>query len=238
MSKTIKNCGECKHVKINEIINIKTASCAINDMIVPQYTETGKDIEFHRVPDNCPLKLPIYLDLETTGLDPIWDDVLEIAIIDHEEKVLLDTLVKPCFTTEWPDAQAINHISPAMVQNAPMLKDISVQIKEIVQGRDVHIWNANFDTEFLECLLNRVKTINCAMTEYGQFIERTQPQNKSQSGRYKLINTAQDLGVTVEGDAHRAKHDVLKMIRIRKAYQKPGFNRTDLNGSVNVEPYK
>lgn len=179
---------------------------------------------------------PVYIDTETTGLDPRGDEIIEIAIIDHSEAVLLDTFVKPVHVSQWPEAQAINGISPEMVQNAPLLKDIAQQIKDAVKDRDAYMWNAIFDTQFLAGLLDHVSSINCAMYEYADYIERTQPQNMSHSGRYKLEYTANDLGIQVEGDAHRAKHDVIKTIRVRKAWMET--DRTDLSGNINTAPYK
>lgn len=180
--------------------------------------------------------LPIYLDLETTGLDSEQDEIIEIAILDHNENVLLDTLVKPYYKTAWPEAQAINGITPQMVKYAPHLWEIYDEIFHNINDKDVYIWNASFDHEFLDWELEYANSVNCAMQEYGQFIQRTQPQNQSQSGRYKLDTTAKQLGIKVEGNAHRAKHDVLKMIRTRKAWQTT--NRTDLNANIKTEAYK
>lgn len=171
--------------------------------------------------------LPVYLDLEKTGLDQETDEILEIAILDHNENILLDSLVKPLFKSRWPEAQKINGITPEMVKDTPFIPDLWSKIINAVEGRDVYIWNASFDAVFLGCCLEYAKSVNCAMREYGEFIERTQPHNKSQSGRYKLENTAKDLGVEVAGNAHRARHDVIKMIRVRKAWR-----------SVNVEAYR
>jgi len=180
---------------------------------------------------------PVYIDTETTGLNPQGDEIIEIAIVEENGTVLLDTFVKPVHVSQWPEAQAINHISPQMVQNAPSLADISADIQRHTQGRKVYMWNAQFDAAFLTGLLDDAEVI-CAMNEYANYIEQTQPQNISRTGRYKLEYTANDLGVQIIGDPHRAKTDVLTMINIRKTYLADTFNRTDLNGSVNVEPYK
>jgi hypothetical protein len=36
-----------------------------------------------------------FLDLETTGLDPVRDEILEIGILDDGGEILLDSLVRP-----------------------------------------------------------------------------------------------------------------------------------------------
>ena len=64
----------------------------------------------------------IYLDLETTGLSPPDDEILEIAVVDDAGAVLLHSLVRPAHTTAWPDAEAIHGLTPADVQDAPVLE--------------------------------------------------------------------------------------------------------------------
>jgi DNA polymerase-3 subunit epsilon len=94
----------------------------------------------------------VYLDLETTGLYPPTDEVLEVAIIDHRGQVLLESLVKPEHTTAWPEAEAIHGITPADVEHAPPLAVLRPQITRAVAGKQVVIYNADFDTGFLQGL--------------------------------------------------------------------------------------
>lgn len=180
---------------------------------------------------------PVYLDLETTGLDARGDEILEIAIVQSDGLVLLNSFVKPVHVSQWPEAQAINCISPAMVKNAPSLLDIRSQIVDAVAGRGVYIWNASFDREFLELELVFSKQIVCAMREYGAYIEQTQPQNMSRTGRYKLEYTARDLGIEIEGNQHRALTDVITMMHVRQAWRSGQFAKANLGGSKNVPAY-
>ena len=60
---------------------------------------------------------PVYLDTETTGLE-LKDEIVEIAIIDKNGLVLIDSLIKP--KQPIPDsATAIHHISNEMVKDSP-----------------------------------------------------------------------------------------------------------------------
>ncbi|PQQ37227.1 hypothetical protein C6H68_14210 [Photorhabdus luminescens] len=59
----------------------------------------------------------VYLDTETTGFEPSYDELLEIAIVDDQGVTLLNTLLKPLVLTEWQEAQYIHGITPTMVAN-------------------------------------------------------------------------------------------------------------------------
>lgn len=59
----------------------------------------------------------ICFDLETTGVNNELDEVLEITILDGNFNILLNTYVKPIFTTSWKNAEAVHHISYDMVKN-------------------------------------------------------------------------------------------------------------------------
>jgi DNA polymerase-3 subunit epsilon len=71
----------------------------------------------------------LYLDLETTGLHAPLDEIVEIAIIDDNGAVLLNTRVRPVRQTEWPEAQRIHGISPRDVAWAPTLAQLSTRIQ-------------------------------------------------------------------------------------------------------------
>lgn len=107
----------------------------------------------------------IVIDTETTGVSPnperdpdnpespraIPDEILQLSIIDGKGNVLLDTYVKPEHHTEWPAAEAVNHITPEMVQDAPSFSEIRDQVQRIFdETRMVVGYNVDFDLEFLE----------------------------------------------------------------------------------------
>ena len=179
----------------------------------------------------------VYLDTETTGLDHRVNELLEIGIIDGEGRVLVDSLIKPIMKKSWEEAEKINHISPKMVANSPSIDLIKDAIIKAVKGKVVYIWNAKFDISFLPFVAEHAKEVVCAMAEFGAYIERTQPQNRSQSGRYKMTYVANDLGIATE-NAHRAIDDTRIMLAIRECYLSSTFNRTDLTGSVGIQGYQ
>ena len=61
----------------------------------------------------------VFLDLETTGLDPRTDEILEIGILDDAGRVLLDSLVRPERHRRWPGAEAIQGV---LAQTADLMQ--------------------------------------------------------------------------------------------------------------------
>lgn len=89
----------------------------------------------------------VILDTETTGLG-VFDQVVQVAVIDKTGAVLLDTLVKP--TRPIPRAaSAIHGITDARVADAPTFGQIYDHLLMAIGGKRVAIYNKNFDVEML-----------------------------------------------------------------------------------------
>jgi DNA polymerase III subunit epsilon len=89
----------------------------------------------------------VILDTETTGLS-VFDQIVQVAVIDRTGAVLLDTLVKP--TRPIPQiAASIHGITDAMVQDAPTFGAISHALLMAIGGKRVVIYNASFDVSML-----------------------------------------------------------------------------------------
>ena len=149
----------------------------------------------------------VYLDTETTGLDAD-DEIVEITIIDDDENILIDTLVKPVNHTEWPSAEQVHGISPMDVRNAPTQIEISDQIRNMVRDCRVVIYNAPYDRQYLSELEESTE-IKCCMREFAEF---------NGSRWMSLANAAEMVGYG-EGDYHRALQDTLACRAVWKAIQ-------------------
>jgi len=91
---------------------------------------------------------PVYLDTETTGIERN-SEIIEISIIDHDSQVLYDSLVKPSTGNIPFDVIQIHGITKEMVQNAPRWMSIWPEVQEILSGRQVGIYNADFDIRMM-----------------------------------------------------------------------------------------
>ncbi len=65
----------------------------------------------------------IVIDLETTGLDLLKDEILQVSIIDGNYNTLMNEYCKPETIQEWQAAEAVHGILPAMVKDKPLFKE-------------------------------------------------------------------------------------------------------------------
>lgn len=92
----------------------------------------------------------VVFDVETTGLDPVHDEIIQFSAINGDGKVLLNTYVKPVRHTTWREAERVNGISPDMVKDMPTINDLWETIQSIFLSANLLIaYNGSFDIEFL-----------------------------------------------------------------------------------------
>jgi DNA polymerase III subunit epsilon len=148
----------------------------------------------------------VYLDTETTGLDPALEEIVEIGILDDSGAVLLDSLVRPVRRREWPEAQRIHGIAPAAVATAPTLAELRPRIVAAVTGARVVIYNAPFDAGFLAAELAAAGEVVCAMRPFAEAFGEWDDRRGSWRWQ-KLHVAAAHVGFVWPGSAHRAIHD-------------------------------
>ncbi len=147
----------------------------------------------------------VFLDTETTGIRG-RQEVLEIAIVDAEGKILVNSLVHPSYRKRWPDAQEIHGISPAHVADAPSLDILMPSIINAVKDKTVVIYNAKFDLEFLPEVKENAGAVRCCMLRYAKF-KGDWNEYHNDYRWHKLTAAARYIGYGFDGDAHRALAD-------------------------------
>lgn len=93
-------------------------------------------------------KKSLFLDTETTGLGDD-DEIVQIGIIDHNGKVLLNELIKP-LKPIYQSASEIHGITNETVKNAHSYTEIHDKIVEIVKDKNLLIYNKSFDLDMLQ----------------------------------------------------------------------------------------
>ena len=163
----------------------------------------------------------LVLDTETTGLNNTAE-IVQIAIIDSQDHVLLDTLVKPVRRIPY-DVIRIHGISNESVHGAPTWAEISPTVTELLQDRDLIVYNADFDHRMLvqSTALADLSHTNwksfsrwwCAMNAYKEYNMRNR---RGYQRGYKLTMAAQRFGIPTAG-AHNALADARMTLKVAKA---------------------
>jgi DNA polymerase-3 subunit epsilon len=119
----------------------------------------------------------VILDTETTGTSP-YDEIVQIAIVSSDGKVLCDSLVRPTRTIP-PEATAIHGISDADVRDAPSFPEVYGRVQEILSGKRIIIYNAQFDLRLIHQTLSKHNLLpydldsdqaECAMLVYSAWV--------------------------------------------------------------------
>lgn len=149
----------------------------------------------------------LVLDLETSGLDPMSAEVVEIGWVIVEEGGLVppprSTLVKPNYHIP-AECTAIHHITDAMVEASPSFVDAIALLEpefETVTHYVAH--NIEFERTFLDGMIPErpwICTYRCALHLYPHA-----PAHNNQTLRY-WMNTV-SAGNTLAEPPHRAGPD-------------------------------
>ena len=150
----------------------------------------------------------VFLDTETTGLYPPMDKIVEIAIIDGNGKILLNSLVNP--EREIPlEVINIHRIDNEMVKSSPILKNLEPELFEILNDKKLIVYNLSFDIRFLpRHIVDSVREMDCCMLRFAEVYGEW----NDYYGNYKwksLSTAANHVGYKWEGVAHRALADTL-----------------------------
>jgi DNA polymerase-3 subunit epsilon len=154
---------------------------------------------------------PVFLDTETTGTG-LAAEIIEIAIIDYEGKLLLERLVKPKGAIE-PSAFQVHGITSEMLHQCPTWKDVWPEVEAVLAGKQVGIYNSDFDVRMMRQSHQKYwmewrfpeQNFFCIMKLYAQFFGKWD----SRRGSYiwqSLDQAGKQCGIPLQ-NSHRAKDD-------------------------------
>lgn len=164
----------------------------------------------------------VILDTETTGLER--GEIVQIALIDADGTVLLDTLVKPVNAIP-PEATAVHGITDADVVDAPTWAEVTLEVQRILTGRNVIIYNAVYDRKMMHQSAEAADLLKVDWKELGQFWCAMEAfaeifadwNDYRQSYRWQKLSKAAMCYAVKESGAHSALGDCLTTLAIVRA---------------------
>ncbi|MGQ9856391.1 MAG: PolC-type DNA polymerase III [Fervidobacterium sp.] len=110
-----------------------------------------KKIMINEIEGNIDSSTYVVLDLETTGLNPRLDEIMEIGAVKTANGQIIDefhTFVKPSKLKE--KSLQITGITEDMLENAPDISQVIDRLSEFLNGAVIVAHNADFDIGFLK----------------------------------------------------------------------------------------
>lgn len=201
----------------------------LNRIVSPSASEIIFPEDEPSLPDDiCPLVCcsprPLaVVDVETTGLDPKTNEIVELAILlcdpnGEPEGRELVTRIKPSGPM---GATEIHGISAMDVHDAPTFHDIAGTVVDHLAGRTVVAHNAYFDVRFLSAELTRVAHATNALPETEKFpmfptlCTMWSSDVIGLGGRISLAKACAHIGVTNTA-AHTADADAVAAMHLAR----------------------
>lgn len=160
----------------------------------------------------------VYLDTETTGLHPEeGDEILSLTIVDANGRLLFDERFKPKHKKEWPEAQAVNHISPDDVEHLTTIDAYMEQICRILDriADEIVGYNIAFDIGFLKAAGATINPDAAIIDTMQEFMDAF--GNSNTGHRYQPLSMAAErLGYNWTSAPHGSLSDTLACLAAQK----------------------
>ena len=158
---------------------------------------------------NCLLDSYVALDLETTGINPRLDRIIEVGMIKYRAGAAVETyhsLVRPGVKIPLR-IKNLTGIDDLMVAGAPGFDQIRGSLADFIEGENILGHSVGFDLGFLENRLGR--PIHNPAFDTLELARITLPS----AGRYRLANLCALAGIETPR-AHRALDDARAAARL------------------------
>lgn len=165
------------------------------------------------------------IDVETTGIDPTCERIVEIAVAVGESRQVVSRhswLVNPGIPIPAAATQ-VHGITNEMVRcEGISLRDALVELDAVIAGSVVAAYNAPFDNEFIT---GPAMGLDVPCNEWRDSVWLDPLVWAKEAQKYerskKLGAVAERLGVPVVGQAHRATADAETALHVLYALRRP-----------------
>jgi len=152
------------------------------------------------------------IDIETTGGNPQYDKITEIAIYVHDGLRIIDeftSLINPEKSIPYYISQ-MTGITDDMVANAPRFFEVARKIVDLTTGKIFVAHNAPFDYRFIQ---SEFKHLGYEFERETLCTVRMSRKLIPGKSSYSLGNLCNDLGIKISG-RHRAAGDALATVKL------------------------
>lgn len=167
----------------------------------------------------------VCFDVETTGLDPLNDQIIEIAIVTFTFGEILESyesLIDP--QREIPDETIkIHHITNEMVKDKPKIREVLPEVLELIGKHIIVGHGIGFDIAILAEAARR-HAVPCTIQKNRIIDTLRLARLYGESPTNSLEKLRQHFNIPAEG-AHRAMNDVIVNIEVFK-YLSKKFKKT------------
>ena len=159
----------------------------------------------------------LFFDLELTGVYD-HDEIISVSITNANGEILMDTLVKPLRKKKWNRTEKIHGITPAMVQDAPLLDEIIPTLKEMFANADNLIaFGVSTDYSHIKYIYDSIseqealrKKTRCCALEFVRFQNEHYPEDNHAS----LVDAMRTLGIGWDGIPHSSIADTIACMKV------------------------
>ena len=155
------------------------------------------------------------IDFETTGLDPVEDRIVQVAVVIFDGPSLVDSwssVVNPEGVPISPKAAEINQLSNEQVAKGPTFaEEVEERLRSMTEGRLVVAHRLPFDASFWNESCQR---IGISPPERQGMCSKVLTYGTGRKG--KLIDIAQKMGIEFSGRDHQALPDAEASVRVAK----------------------
>lgn len=170
----------------------------------------------------------LIMDTETSGLTDD-DEIIQMAIIDLDENVLYNTLIKPKVKKSISrDSTLIHGLSKKDLAEAPFFETEVFKVIDIIKGKTILMYNAEFDARMLQqtCYANNCIKFPlsywCVMKEYSKFVGEWNDYHNDY--KYQKLS----------GGDHTALGDCRATLRVLKKMAKSDLVKSDNENEASV----
>lgn len=197
----------------------------------------------------------LVFDVETTGFEPLIDEIIQITILDGFGSILFDSYIKPKHHKKWEDAEAVNHINYDMVKNSPTFSKAKKEIQKIFNKASLVVgYNVNFDINFVKAngivVSGQIFDVMTAFASYYSSVNKKFYHNWSLKQCAKYFghsyiphDSSQDAAVTLEcfnsliEDPRFTTYKRKEKKKIKEEMPEPVVN-TDISFSIKLPTFR